>query len=354
MADRTIGFGVVGLGMGRQHCKALSTARGTRLVAVCDSDPERLNPVAESYGVKAYTDYAEMLRDPEIEGVCVATPSGMHAEMAMVAAAAGKHLLIEKPVDIDLERIRRLIATVRQHGVKAAVVFQTRTIPVFKRLKALVDSGRLGTLIGVHAILPWYRADSYFQGVHGSWRGTWAMDGGGSLMNQGVHTVDLIQWMAGPVSAVSGRFGVYAHDIETEDKAVAILRFANGALGTLTTTTAAYPGSDRIFLIHGTRGTVQINDHLVSWKLVDDKDGAEEREMMAFYGPPAARAEVVTVASDPLAVGATGHVFHVEDLAEAIRDNREPYTAIETAVHAVEIILAVYESGRSGREVILS
>lgn len=354
MADREIGFGVVGLGMGRHHCKALRSARGARLVAVCDLDLERLNPTAAEHGVKAYTSFAEMLKDPQVEAVCVATPSGMHADMAMQAAAVGKHLLIEKPVDVRTDKIRRLAETVRQAGVKAAVVFQTRTLPLYRRIKAAVDEGRLGRLIGVHAVLPWYRADSYYQGPHGSWKGTWAMDGGGSLMNQGVHTVDLVQWVGGRVSSVVGAFGVYAHSIEAEDKTAALLRFANGALGTLTTTTAAYPGSDRVFLVHGALGTIQVNDHLVMWKLMGDKDGAEEREMLAFYGAKDRRPEGVTVASDPMAVGSTGHEFHLEDLVEAIRSGRDPYITVESATHAVEIVNAVYESGRSRREVTIA
>jgi UDP-N-acetyl-2-amino-2-deoxyglucuronate dehydrogenase len=355
MDGREIGFGVVGLGMGVCHCDAVAAAAGARLVAVCDLDPERLKPVAEKHGVRAYDSYAEMLRDPGVEAVCVATPSGMHADMAMAAAAAGKHMLVEKPVDVRLDQIRRLTAAVATAGVKAAVVFQTRTMPMFRRIKAAVDEGRLGRLVGVHAVLPWYREASYYQGPHGSWKGTWAMDGGGSLMNQGVHTVDLLQWVGGRVRSVFGAFGVFAHEIEAEDKAVAVLKFANGALGTLSTTTAAYPGTGRFFLVHGATGTIaEVNDYLQTWKLQGDKDGLEEREMLSFYGARDRQADVKTDASDPLAVGATGHVFHIEDLVQAIRTNRDPYITVPSAAHAVEIVNAIYESGRTGREITIS
>jgi predicted dehydrogenase len=354
MAGREIGFGVVGLGMGSHHCKAVAAAAGARLVAVCDLDPARLKPTADEHHVTAYESFADMLRDPAVEAVCIATPSGLHADMAMEAAAAGKHMLIEKPVDVRVDKIRRLSATIAAAGVKAAVVFQTRTMPMYKRMKAAVDEGRLGRLVGVHAVLPWYREASYYQGPHGSWKGTWAMDGGGSLMNQGVHTVDLIQWVGGPIRSVFGAFGVFAHDIEAEDKAVAVLKFANGALGTLTTTTAAYPGSGRSFLVHGAAGTIaEVDDHLGIWKLKDDPDGAQEREMLAFYGRPSTRPEGKTDASDPMAVGSTGHVFHIEDLVQAIQADREPYITVPSALHAVEIVNAIYESGRSGREVVL-
>ncbi len=352
MDDHRIGFGVVGLGMGRHHCKAVSLAAGARLAAVCDIDPARLEPTAREFAVRAYASYAEMLRDPGVEAVCIATPSGMHAEMARQAAAAGKHMLIEKPVDIEPGRIRRLGEAVRAAGVKAAVVFQTRTMPLYKRIREAVAGGRLGRLIGVHAVLPWYREQSYYEGPHGTWKGTWAMDGGGSLMNQGVHTVDLLQWVGGPVRSVFGAYGIFAHRIEAEDKAVAVLEFANGALGTLTTTTAAYPGSGRLFLVHGADGTItEVDDYLHAWKLRDDPDGAEERQLLGFYGRPDRRPEGATAASDPMAVGASGHVFHIEDLVRAIRENRDPYVTVESALHAVEIINAIYASGRSGRKV---
>jgi predicted dehydrogenase len=354
MDGREIGFGVVGLGMGTCHCDAVVAAAGARLLAVCDIDPDRLGPVAEKHGVKAYASYAEMLRDPAVEAVCIATPSGVHADMAMEAAAAGKHMLIEKPVDVRLDKIRRLVESVGVAGVKAAVVFQTRTMPMYRRIKAAVDEGRLGRLVGVHAVLPWYREASYYQGPHGSWKGTWAMDGGGSLMNQGVHTVDLLQWVGGPVRSVFGAFGVFAHEIEAEDKAVAVLTFANGALGTLTTTTAAYPGSGRIFMVHGAAGTItEVDDYLHAWKLQDDKDGAQERELLAFYGRPANRPTGVTDASDPMAVASNGHVFHIEDLVQAIRANREPYVTVQSASQAVAIANAIYESGRTRREVMI-
>ena len=351
MAADELGFGVVGLGMGRHHCKAATEAAGCRLVAVCDIDEDRLVPAAAEHNVTAYRSYAEMLSDPAVDAVGVATPSGMHADMAMQAAAAGKHLLVEKPVDINVEKIRALIRAIRESGVKAAGVFQSRTDPLNQRIKAAIEAGRLGRIIGVHALLPWLRKDSYFQGPHGSWKGTWGMDGGGSLMNQGVHTVDLVQWLAGRVESVFGAFGVYAHDIESEDKTAAFLRFRNGALGTLSTTTCAMGGLSQSILIHGDKGTIQKSAHLTAWKLEDDEDGKEEAELMQYYGPVGKRQEGETVATDPMAVGARGHTFEMEDLAKAVRENRDPFITVESAMHAVEIVNAVYQSGRERREV---
>ncbi|MCK5802768.1 MAG: Gfo/Idh/MocA family oxidoreductase [Lentisphaeria bacterium] len=347
-----IAFGVLGLGMGKAHCKAVQAARGARLAAICDCDPDRLAPCTDEFGVKAYASYDEMLADPEIQGICVATPSGMHVEHALQAVAAGKHVLVEKPVDVKAERIATLAKSAREAGVTATAVFQSRTDPLHKRMRTLVESGRLGNIIGVHAALPWFRKSSYYEGPHGSWKGTWEMDGGGSLMNQGIHTVDLLQWLVGPVASVFGKFGVYDHDIETEDKTVALLTFANGALGTLHTTTCAFGGVlNRSILIHGQKGTIHCADGLRAWKLMDDEDGSEEREMLAFYAPPDQRPEGETVATDPMAVGSTGHRAHIEDLVDAIHMGRDPAITIESAQHAVEIANAIYESGRTGREV---
>ena len=157
MAGSDIQFGVVGLGMGKAHCRAVTAANGCKLVAVCDIDPERLHPVAEEYSVAAFGDYAEMLAEPDIQAVCVATPSGMHVDMAIQALEAGKHVLIEKPVGIRVRNIRRLIAKISETGRKAACVFQSRTDPLNKRIQQAVQGGALGKLIGVHATLPWYR-----------------------------------------------------------------------------------------------------------------------------------------------------------------------------------------------------
>ena len=351
MEGQELGFGVVGLGMGRHHCVAVNNAEGARLVAVCDVDPERLSPVVDQYQVKGYSSYEELLKDDEIDAVCIATPSGVHAEMGMEAVGAGKHILVEKPVDVVAEKIDQLAAAVRRAGVKAAAIFQSRTTPLYKRMKAAIDEGRLGKLVGAHAILPWFRKQSYYEGPHGSWKGTWHMDGGGSLMNQGVHTVDMLQWLVGPVKSVFGGFGVYAHEMEAEDKAAAFIRYQNGALGTLTTTTAAYGGDTQILLVHGTKGTIQKADVLRSWKLMDDEDGEEEKMLLGLYGPKEKKPEGPTVATDPMAVGATGHQFQIEDLVRAIAEDRDPYITIESAKHAVEIVNAIYESGRTGKEV---
>lgn len=343
-----IGFGVVGLGMGKHHCKAVRTAPGARLVAVCDTDAGRLGPAAEEYGCRAYGDFDEMLKDDEIQVVNIATPSGSHAELGLRAAAAGKHLIVEKPADIKAERIDQLLEAGQQHGVRVAGIFQSRFDRLNIHIREAIAAGRLGRLIGVHGHLPWYRKQSYYEGDHGSWKGTWDMDGGGSLMNQGVHTVDLLQWLVGPVEAVMGMFGVFGHQIEAEDQAVALLRFANGAIGTLYTTTCCYPGYSQRVTIYGSEGSVLKDEGaLQAWKLLGDEDGKEEKELLAAYGVN----KEASGAADPLAVSFDGHTQIIVDMIEAVNEGRQPAITLDSARHAVEIINAIYESGRTGREV---
>jgi predicted dehydrogenase len=334
--------------MGKHHCRSIEMASGARLVAVCDVDEERLKPTAEEYGCKAYVDYTELLQDEEIDVVNIATPSGMHAQVGIPAAEAGKHLIVEKPADIVTDRIDALMQAGQKNGVKVAGIFQARFDALNLRVRNTIQEGRLGKMIGVHGHLPWYRLQSYYEGRHGSWKGTWNMDGGGSLMNQGVHTVDLLQWLIGRVESVMGMYGSFAHDIEAEDQTVALLRFANGALGTLYTTTCVYPGYNQRLTIYGSEGSiVKEEGELVAWKLKGDEGGEEEGEMLSMYGA----GDQDNRAADPMAVSSDGHTQIITDMIEAIEQDRDPVITLDSARHAVEIINAVYESARSGKEV---
>lgn len=342
-----MGFAVVGLGMGKHHCHSINKAEDSSLIAVCDVDEERLKPVAEEFGCKAYTSYAELLQDDEVQAVNVCTPSGMHAEMGIEAAAAGKHVIVEKPADVTTSRIDDLIAAGEKYGVKIACIFQSRLQPLNQRIKQAIDEGRLGKLIGVHGHLPWFRAATYYEGPHGEWKGSWAMDGGGSLMNQGVHTVDLLQWFGGGVEAAVGSFAVFNHDIESEDQTVAILKYKSGAVGSLYSTTCAYPGHPQQITIYGTKGTIiKTASELLAWKILGDEEGKEEAEMMGFYGSNERREEAIS--NDPMAVSADGHTLIVQDLIEAVAEDRDPVIDLRSARNAVAAINAVFESSRTG------
>lgn len=343
---RPINFAVLGLGMGMHHCRAVIAAKGAALVAVCDHDPARLAAGVKEFGVEGYAKWSDVLKDNDIDAVCISTESGTHTAFGTQAARAGKHMIMEKPVDISLARIKKLEREVAKAGVKCGCVYQYRVDPCNIALRKAIQAGKMGRVIGAHVRLPWLRLDDYYQGPHGRWRGTWKLDGGGSLSNQGIHSVDLIQWLVGPVESVCGYFGVFNHTIEAEDQAVAILKFTNGALGTLMTTTCAIPDQPMHVYIYGTKGSYSRKaEKLEFYEMGTPKE--RERMMKLFGGQEARNSAGV----DPLALSSDGHTLLVEDLVTAVRTNRDPIIPIDSATRSVEIVHAIYRSGRTGREV---
>ena len=346
---KELNFAVVGLGMGGHHCKAIKNAKGANLAAVCDLDEERLERRMKEFDCEGYTRYSDLLKDPNIDVINIATESGKHAKMGIQAAQAGKHIIVEKPIDILPGRITKLQEAVKKAGVKCGCIFQSRTENGNILLKKAIEKGYLGKLIGAHAALPWFRAQSYFEGPHGSWKGTWKMDGGGSLMNQGIHTVDLVVFLAGHVKSVAGFYAVHNHDIEAEDQTVAILKFENGALGTLYTTTCCVPDGQTRLHFFGTKGSFCRCGRTL--ELYEAGPPKQRERMMNLFG---GKAKESKIGSDPMAVSADGHMLIVEDLVKAIRRDREPLISLESARHAVDVACSIIKSARTGKEVKVS
>lgn len=349
--DATLGFGVVGLGMGKHHCRSVQAAKGARLVAICDVRRELADQVAAQYGCKAYYDLDDLLRDPEIDVVNIALPTGMHAEAGIKAAQAGKHIICEKPLDVNLHRADTLIAEARAHGVKLAGIFQRRLHPLSQRVREAVQGGRLGRVYYADIHLYWWRAQSYYDGGWpAGWHGTWSLDGGGAVMNQGVHSVDFIQWVMGPVKRVVAKTATMAHNIECEDIGMALVEFASGAVGNIVCTTLAYPGYDNDVHIFGEHGSIVLrNDgQVVHWRIKGEREAEEDEEMQRRYpgrGP--------NPSADPMLVGFDGHTGEIEDMVRAIHEDRSPLIPGEEARHAVEIILAIQKSAETGQWVTL-
>ena len=254
----TRGFGIVGAGViAAMHADAIATLPGARLVAVTDVAAGAAAAFAAARGCAAEPDLDALLARDDVDVVCVCVPSGLHAEVGVRAAKAGKHLVVEKPIDVTLEAADRLIEAARTAGVALTVISQHRFDPGLTELKRLLGEGALGRLVLGEASTKWYRTQAYYDSA--GWRGTWAMDGG-SLMNQGVHYVDLLRWCMGPVTEVTAVCTTQAHQIEAEDTALAIVRFGSGAVGTILSSTAAFPGFPQRLEITGTEGTVIIED----------------------------------------------------------------------------------------------
>jgi UDP-N-acetyl-2-amino-2-deoxyglucuronate dehydrogenase len=359
-----VGAAVIGLGRGMSHVRCYSGAENCDLIAVCDINEEKARAVAEEFGVDYYTDYQEMLKRDDIDLVSVVTPSGMHCEMADVIALAGKHCLVEKPLDVTLPPIDRTIALYDEKDLKLGCIFQNRLEDAIQLTKKAVEEGLLGELVVCNIMVKWYRNDAYYE-ANGGWRGTWRWDGGGSLMNQSVHTIDIMQWLMGGVESVFAKVKVVNHKIETEDIGCALVKFKNGAYGTITGSTATYPGFGTAIEVHGTKGGICVKDNqITSWKIdrsdtpAADKDeqkaramaiAAEEAEMIA----KTQKAPRTGAANDPAAIGNNTTFFQVQDMVNAVKENRQPIICGSEGRNAVELILAIYESSQTGKEIFL-
>lgn len=332
-----IGFGIIGCGtISGTHRKAIEAVELAELVACCDIVEEKAKAWAEEAGLgdNYYRRIEDMLARDDIQAVCICTPSGLHAEHAIMAAEAGKHILCEKPLDVTLRKIDDMIAAAERHGVKLAGVFQRRTYESTRRVREAVRVGKLGKLVLGDCYQKYYRSHEYY--ASGEWRATWELDGGGALMNQGVHGIDLILYLMGPVKRVSAYCRRLVRNIPVEDTAVAIVEYENGAVGVLEGTTSVTPGMGCEVEISGDNGTVGLSgDTITTWKIKGEE--AEESE-----------AQAEGTASDPAALAATGHVAHVRDLCEAIINDREPAIPGREARRAVELIKAIYKSSREG------
>jgi len=343
-----IGFGIVGCGMiAGFHARAINDIRGAKVVAVHTSNPENGKKIAEIVGgCEIYTDYKEFLRHPGMHIVNVCTPSGAHLEPAAAAAAAGKHVVVEKPLEITLPRCDKLIAACEKNNVKLCAIFPSRFSPANIALKQAIDSGRFGKLTLGDTYVKWWRSQEYYDS--GKWRGTWELDGGGAYMNQAIHNVDLLYWFMGDVAEVSGITATLAHErIEVEDTGVAALRFANGALGVIEATTSAYPGLLKKTEIHGTKGTVIVEqDDILLWQF--EKDTAKDRSIREKF---AKRVGGTGGASNPAAISYQGHLDQLKDFVKAIQTGGEPLVNGSEGRKSVEIILAIYKSSKTGRRI---
>ncbi|TWT90167.1 Glucose--fructose oxidoreductase precursor [Pseudobythopirellula maris] len=344
-----LGFGIVGCGMiSRFHAKALGDTRGAKLVACCSSNPKSAAKLADEFGVTAHADLKALLADPAVDAVCICTPSGAHMEPAVAAAKAGKHVLIEKPLEVTLKKCDRVIAACEQAGVQLATIFPSRFHGASQTLKKAVDGGRFGRMTMGDAYIKWHRTQEYYDS--GAWRGTWALDGGGALMNQAIHTVDLLLWLMGPVEQVCAQTATLAHErIEVEDTAVATLRFASGALGVIQATTAAWPGYLKRIELHGDSGSAILEEESIrAWDFAKPrKSDAKVREAMNRGD------EHGGGAGDPAAIGHHAHAKQFADFIAAIRAERSPAIDGHEGRRSVELILAIYKSAKSGKPVSL-
>ncbi len=341
--DSKVGFALAGLGMaGDIHAKELPFVEGAELVAVFHRAEDKARSFAEKYDVKRwYVDYDDLLKDEEIDVVNVLVPTGLHADFTIAASEAGKHVLVEKPLEVNLEKADELIGICRKNKTKLGVIFQMRFGSIASKLKRVIDSGELGRIILADAIDKECRTSAYYDS--GAWRGTKKLEGGGCMMTQSIHVVNLLQHLVGPVRSVTARVATMVHDIEVEDTATVLVSFESGAMGVIISATSVNPALKSRLEIHGENGTIVANpqyDQILFWNVNGKSEGVEETVELGDI-------------NDPWAYPQTRHRIQLQDMVDAIREEREPILTGEDARVSLAINMAIYESSRTGKEVFL-
>lgn len=351
--------GIIGAGaVGDLHARALRELDDATLVAAARRSEGPGRAFAEEHGCDWYADYETLLDDAAPEVVTVATPSGAHLEPTVAAAERGVHVLCEKPLEITTDRVDRMVAAAREHGIKLGGIFQQRFNEVVQTVHGAVSEGRLGELSVATATVPWWRDDAYYEGT---WKGTQALDGGGALMNQSIHAVDAITWIAGaqmdlepgahPVAEVFAYTDVRAHDpahVEVEDTAVAVLQYRDGTLGHVLGATSMYPGTLRRLRVAGRGGTAEVvEDELVRWQFRDER--AEDEEIREAFGGGTEEGG----ASDPMAIDYDKHTRNIRAFLDWVDGDPDDVLDGTEARTPVAVIEAIYESADTGRPVAL-
>ena len=336
-------FGIALIGAGniaRVQLEAIKHIENAKVSVVCNRDENRGKKLAESAGAFWTNDLKSAVERDDVDIVSVCTPSGAHLEPALLAARARKHLMVEKPLEISLTKIDQIVSAAKEHKVKLSCFFPSRFMKGVAKTKEAIDQGRLGKLILADAYVKWFRDQTYYDV---GWRGTWELDGGGALMNQSIHSIDLLQYLAGPVKSVFAHTATLAHDMETEDTAAAVLRFGSGAIGVIQGSTSCWPGSPARLELCGTKGSVTLEEgRIVRWELKDTTE--KEKEAMLSLEQTSGSGS-----ADPMGIDFENHKRQIEDMLSAIENSHEPVIAGEEARKAVEIILAIYQSAKDSR-----
>ncbi len=349
MESKKLGIGIIGLGVISDiHIEALKHIENAQITAVCTRDIAKAIEKADDLGCKSYTDFRKLASDPAVDAVILCTPSGSRLEMAEYIAGHKKHIISEKPLEVTTERIDRMLNACKENGVFIASIFHKRYHPVYKYIKDMIDSGRLGEIVTTDVLMKWYRPDEYYN--NSKWRGTMALDGGGALMNQCVHFIDMVQWFNGGMKSVFAKTGQKIHKgIEAEDTAVAVVEYSNGAFGIVEATTSSYPGFSTLITVNGSKGGIICeNERIREMKLSDETE--EDRKMLSDsdFGEHGGDAKT-NIKQD--------FSLHLKQLQEAVdallRGEQPPIDGLE-ARKAVEIITSMYESAKSGKEIIIT
>jgi predicted dehydrogenase len=341
-AKGKLGISLVGCGIiADVQAQAIRQSNKVDLVSVYSRNPDNAARIGEKFNVAWSTDWNSFIENDQIDIVSVCTPSGNHLDYGKIAAEAGKHVVVEKPIEVTIDRANQLIDVCKTNEVKLAIIFQNRFNPNVQKFKIQLDKGAIGDIFLGDAYIKWYRKQLYYDSA--AWRGTLALDGGGALINQAIHTIDLLQWVMGDVEAIYGQMDTFTHDgIEGEDTAVAVLRFKSGALGVIEGSTSIQPAMARRLEIHGTNGTAVLNNDSITIQTGKNSD-KQKKEALPLGG-----------AASPLqGYSLVSHKNQFEAIVNAINDNAQPPLSGQEAMKSLAIVLAIYESSKTNQPVFL-
>ena len=333
-----VGIAMAGSGMiAGVHLAALKEIPDARIVGAWSLPPEETQRFSVQHQIRGYRSYDELLADREVQAVTICLPSGHHADYGMRAASAGKHVIVEKPIDVTIAKARALIETCRKNDRRLSVIFQNRFTPAARKLRKALDQGLLGRLILGDAYVKWYRSPAYY--TSNAWRGTKAIDGGGALINQAIHTIDLLQWMMGGAKRLCGLARTSTHTIESEDLGVAVVEFSNGAVGVIEGSTAIQPGFKERIEIHGQKGSVILEGgNITAWKVEGCNEADYVDEQKVSYGST----------SSP-AISHVNHKAQLEEIVASIQKNTDSSVNGEEGLKSLQIVLGIYESSAKGQ-----
>ncbi|CAN5463966.1 Gfo/Idh/MocA family oxidoreductase [soil metagenome] len=340
MNSKKLGIGIVGCGnISDTHADAISALDSCDLVAACTRNPERLDSFCDKYSITPYPSYDEFLTDPGLDIVTICTPSGTHLDYGKKAANAGKHVIVEKPIEVTLERGKKLVETCRKNKVKLAVIYQNRFIDSVVKMKKILDEGGIGKVFMASAAVKWFRDQNYYN--KSGWRGTFSLDGGGAVINQSIHTIDLLQWMLGDMESIFAYTTNSTHDgIEAEDNSVAAMQFSNGPIGVFQASTSIVPPQERTIEINGVSGTLLLEGNVLSLK-TDLKEIDSKKAQSKSAG-----------ASDPLdGLSYKDHFKQYEQIINAITTNGNPVVSGEESLKSLAVVEAIYQSAKKRKPV---
>ena len=331
---KVIRFAIYGCGnIARVHASAINEIEGAELVAVSDVHIEQARVFSKAYGGRVVDSYGELVKDEQVDAICICTPSGTHASLAIEAVSHGKHVVLEKPMAITVKECEDIISACENNGTKLMVISQYRTLPGVQKARELIRSGALGRLVICNVHMKYYRDEEYYRG---SWRGTKMMDGGGALMNQGIHGVDVLHYLCGDIKSVQSNVRTLIHDIEVEDTAVAVLEFENGALGVIEAATSTYPGFNRRIEICGDRGSVILKEGNIERLILRD-EGIYERYTIEDHDS----------ANNATVLDITGHKNQISDFVRALNGDCDVEICDQyEGIKAVKIIERIYKNSK--------